>query len=112
MDEATENKLRACARELLDSAPGKDQRERVFHAIAAIAWESGDADKPGFDASPVFHAFSDAMSTLVADSGVKRVDVVVVNTDGSVMLYQPNAKQPTVHDLNDDGSPSPFPYDA
>ena len=112
MDEATAKKLSACAHDLLDVAPGRSLRDRIFCAIAAIAWESGDGDKPGFDASPVFHAFSDAMSTLVADSGVKRVDVVVVNTDGSVMLYQPNAKQPTVHDLNDDGSPSPFRYDA
>ena len=112
MDEATENKLRACARELLASAPGKDQRERMFHAIAAIAWESGDEDKPGFDASPMFQAFSDAMSALVRPSGVKQVDVSVVNIDRSMMLYTPNAKQPTVHNLGGDDPAGQPPYDA
>ena len=96
IDESTANKLRACARELLESATGKDQRERIFHAIAAIAWESGE---PGFDASPIFHAFSDAMSILAKDAGVEGVDVLVRSVDGTATLYRPNAEQPTLHDV-------------
>ena len=101
MDETNADKLRTCARELLDMAPGKDERERIFYAVAAIAWESGyHADK--FDASPIFHAFSDAMSALTARSGVKRVDVSVLNVDGTMWLYTPNVNQPTVYNLGDD----------
>ena len=107
MDEATANRLRACARELLDSAPGKDRRERVFHAIAAIAWESDDADKSAFDATPIFHAFSDAMSTLVVASGVKRVDVSVVMMDRTALLYTPKAAKPTLVNLDDDAADRP-----
>lgn len=107
MDKAIEINLRACARDLLDAAPGENQRERIYYAIVAIAWESGGDDKSVFDASPIFHAFSDAMSLLTERSGVKRVEVVTVNVDRTMWRYRPKAKKPTVHNLSDDQSPYP-----